>query len=179
MKRILILAAMASMSTSAFAQSTSTDPVVNFEGDRAEVCEVRNFEASINFGALTNLGDGSAISDTVELFCNVQYTATVESDNGYLKLDTNIGDAQPTSQSDLTAQGYSGFAAAVDYQISTVLGTATTASIGSNTAVPLGGTQDPINLTTTVTYDTIAGTKPLLGGTYEDTVSLQITPISF
>lgn len=125
------------------------------------------------------MGDGDAVQDTVDLFCNVRYTASVSSANGFLKLDTNVGDAQPTGQGDLTAVGYSGFAAAVNYQIQTDIGTANTTLIGSNTPVPLGGLNDPINLQTTITYDTIAGSKPLLGGSYEDTVTLSITPQSF
>jgi spore coat protein U-like protein len=179
MKKILILAAMASVSTSAFASTTSTNPVVVFEGERAEVCEVRNFESVINFGSLSNLGNAPAKSDTLTLFCNVRYTATIESENGFLKLDTLVGPAQPTSQSDHTAQGYTGFSSALDYEVNTVLGTADTSLIGASTPVPLGGTQNPINQTTTITYDTIPESQPLLGGTYEDTLTLTITPISF
>jgi hypothetical protein len=33
-----------------------------------------------------------------------------------------------------------------------------------------------VNVTGSATYDTIAGSKPLLGGTYSDTVTLTLTP---
>lgn len=178
MKRILILAAMASVSTSAFA-ATSNNPVVSFEGERDEVCEVRNFDATINFGNLQNTGNAGSQSDTLELFCNVRYTATIESDNGFLRLDTTVPAAQPVSQSNHSANGYTGFSSALDYNVATIIGTASTASISNDTPVALGGTQDPINLTTTITYDTIPESQPLLGGTYEDTLTLTISPISF
>ncbi len=178
MKRLIILAAMAASSTSAFA-ATSDNPVVVFEGVRPEVCEVRNFDPTINFGTLSSLGNGASQSDALQLFCNVRYNATIASENGFLKLDTNIGGAQPTSQSDLTAQGYAGFAAALDYNVSTAIGSASTALISNSTPIALGGLQDPINVSTTITYDTVPGILPLLGGTYEDTLTLTITPVSF
>jgi spore coat protein U-like protein len=179
MKKILILAAMASVSTSAFASTTSTNPVVNFEGERAEVCEVRNFESTINFGSLSNLGNAPAQSDTLTLFCNVRFDAEIESDNGFLKLDTIVPAAQPTSQSNHTAVGYAGFSSALDYEVNTVLGSADTSAIGSGASITLGSSLPPINVTTTISYDTVPESQPLLGGTYEDTLTLTITPISF
>lgn len=179
MKKLLLAAvAMTAVSSPAFA-ATSDNPVVSFEGERRTVCEVRDFDPTIDFGNLSNLGAGSSRSDTLSLFCNVRFDAEVESDNGFLKLDTLVADAQPTSQSDLTAQGYSGFNAAVDYGVTTVVGNANTTQISNDTPVQLASSADPIDATTTITYATIAGTKPLLGGTYEDTLILTITPIAF
>ena len=179
MKRFVLLAALAAVSTPAMASTTSSNPVVNFEGERAQVCEVRNFESTINFGALSNLGNAPSINDTISLFCNVRYTATVESDNGFLKLDTLVPAAQPTSQAVHTANGYAGFSSALDYEVNTILGTADTSAISANTPVALGGTQNPINVTTTINYDTVPESQPLLGGTYEDTLTLTISPIAF
>ena len=179
MKRLVLLAALAAVSTPAMASTTSSTPVVNFEGERAQVCEVRNFESVINFGSLSNLGNAPSINDTISLFCNVRFTAEIESDNGFLKLDTILGAAQPTSQSNHTAQGYAGFSSALDYEVNTVLGTADTSAIGASAPVALGGTQNPINATTTINYDTVPESQPLLGGTYEDTLTLTISPIAF
>ncbi|MEP7350742.1 MAG: hypothetical protein ABI668_12450 [Sphingorhabdus sp.] len=177
MKRLLILAAMAATSTAAYADSVS--PTVTFEGKRKQVCEVRDYETAINFGELSNLGDAGEKSDTLTLFCNVRYNATLESDNGFLKLDTTVADAQPNSQADHSATGYSGFSAALDYSVATLLGNATTAGIDADAPLALGGLQDPINLTTTITYDTVPESQPLLGGTYEDTLTLTISPVAF
>jgi spore coat protein U-like protein len=179
MKRFVILAALAAVSTPAMAQTTSNNPVVNFEGTRAQVCEVRNFDSTVNFGALNNIGNAPSKSDTLSLFCNVRYSATIESDNGFLKLDTSVPAAQPTSQSDHTANGYAGFSSALDYEVATLIGTANTSLIGADAPASLGGTQNPINLTTTITYDTVPESQPLLGGTYEDTLILTITPLPF
>jgi hypothetical protein len=184
MKRILILAALASTAVSApsFAQSTSTDPVVSFEGDRAQVCEVRNFDQTVDFGTLSEFGAATtAKTDEVELYCNVRFDAEIKSLHGFLRLNTLVSDAAPTSQSNLKAQGYTGFASAVNYTVNTIIGNASTANpaVGANTPVPLGTALDPINLTTTVTYNTVAGSLPLLGGDYLDTVTLTITPVAF
>ncbi len=178
MKKFVILAAMAAVSTPAMA-ATAQDPVVVFEGKRAQVCEVRNFQNTVNFGTLDNVGNGAAVSDTINLFCNVRFTATIESDNGFLKLDSLVAAALPTSQSNHTAQGYSGFSSALDYQVQTVLGNADTSLIGADVPVNLGGMQNPINTSTTITYDTLPESQPLLGGTYEDTLTLNVTPIAF
>jgi spore coat protein U-like protein len=179
MKRALLVAvALSALSTPAFA-ATSDNPVVSFKGNRATVCEVRNFDPTINFGALTNLGAGATVSDTLTLFCNVRYNATIESDNGFLKLDTLVAAALPTTQSNHTAQGYPGFSSALDYQVNTVIGAADTSAIDHDVALPLGGLQNPINQTTTISYSTIPESQPLLGGNYEDTLTLTISPVAF
>jgi hypothetical protein len=181
MKRILILAAMASVSTSAFAaETTSEDPTVQFSGNRAQVCEVRSFESNISFGPLTEFGDATAVSDSANLYCNVRFNATIASQNGFLKLLTGVPAAQPVDQNTHTANGYTGFASALDYSVTSTLGNANTGAInGGIVPVALGGTQNPINVPVNVTYDTIPESLPLLGGTYADTLYLNVTPIAF
>jgi len=179
MKRLLLATVALMAATPAFAQSTSSTPVVEFSGERAQVCEVRNFDSVVDFGSLSNVGNAGDVSDTVRVFCNVRFDASIESANGFLKLDTIVADAQPTSQSNHTAQGYPGFSSALDYSVSSVLGSADTSEIDNGSPESLGTELDPIDQQITLTYDTIPETQPLLGGDYEDTITLTLTPIDF
>jgi hypothetical protein len=182
MKKILILAAMASVSTSAFAGNTTTSngASVVFDGNRAQVCEVRNYENTVTFGALDNFGAGGSTTDSLEIFCNTKFAASIKSTNGLLELSS--GDPGATANQDTTAAGYAGFASGVDYEVDFTVGsfsgTANTTLIGRNSAISLG-VQNPINVPGSVTYTTTAGTLPLLAGNYSDTLTLTMTPQAF
>jgi hypothetical protein len=182
MKRLLLATVAMMAATPAFASETTTTngATVAFSGNRATVCEVRNYENNVQFGALDEFGAATPVVDTASVYCNVRFNASILSQNGFLKLNTLVADAQPTSQSNHAAQGYSGFNSALDYQVAvTSVGTANTSLIGSNTAVSLGSNLDPVNQSATLTYSTIPGANPLLGGNYNDTVTLTLTPIAF
>jgi hypothetical protein len=182
MKKILILAAMASVSTSAFAGNTTTSngASVVFDGNRAQVCEVRNYENTVTFGALDNLGAGGSTTDTLDIFCNTKFAASIKSTNGLLELSS--GDPFATANQDTTAAGYTGFASGVNYEVDFTIGlfsgVADTSQIGRNSAIQLG-VQNPINLPGSVTYTTLPGTLPLLAGDYTDTLTLTMTPQAF
>jgi spore coat protein U-like protein len=182
MKRIIAITVALLGSSVAMANETTTTngATVAFSGNRATVCEVRNYENNVQFGALGELGAATPVTDTASIYCNVRFNASINSQNGFLKLNTLVGDAQPTSQSNHQAQGYSGFNSALDYSVNvTGLGTANTSLIGSNTNSPLGNNLDPINASATLTYNTVPGGNPLLGGNYNDTVTLTLTPVAF
>lgn len=184
MNRFIIAAlAVAATATPAFAANTTTSngASVAFEATRVIKCQVANYENTINFGALGNLGGGGTANDPggVDLFCNTPFDASVKSQNGFLRLSTLNVNAIPTSQSNLEASGYTGFAAAVDYSITTPIGSANSTAIGANSSVSLGTNLAPINQNNVpISYATIAGTLPLLAGTYQDTVTLTVTPIA-
>jgi spore coat protein U-like protein len=183
MKKILILAAMASVSTSAFAGNTTTSngASVTFDGNRAQVCEVRNYENTVTFGALDNFGAGGSTTDSLDIFCNTKFAASIKSTNGLLQLTSGDPGTVPVGNT-TAANGYPGFASGVDYEVAFTVGsfsgTADTTLIGRNTAIPLG-VQNPINVSGSVTYTTIAGGSPLLAGNYADTLTLTMTPQAF
>lgn len=182
MKRILIATAMIAAATPAMAAETTTEngATVAFSGNRATVCEIRNYENNVQFGALGEFGAATPVTDTASIYCNVKFNASIASQNGFLRLNTTDSQATPTSQSDTTAQGYSQFASALDYGVSVQnLGSANTTSIGNSSPVSLGNNLPPISASAQLTYSTVISAKPLLGGTYNDTVTLTLTPVAF
>lgn len=181
-KRILITTALVALATPAMAAETTTvnGATVAFSGNRATVCEIRNYESNVQFGALGEFGAATPVNDTASIYCNVRFNASIQSQNGFLRLVTSVADATPTSQSDTTAQGYSQFASALDYGVSvTGLGSRNSTQIGASSSATLGSNLDPIDFQSTLTYSTIASAKPLLGGNYADTVTLTLTPQAF
>jgi spore coat protein U-like protein len=182
MKRILILAAMASVSTSAFAQSN--DEVVNFEGEVAEVCDVTGYDNTINFGTLSATGATTPVSDTFSVYCNVRFNASIESDNGRLVLNNPsfTPAANPQPESSGNGSGYPGFNAAIDYSVSGTIGmfpfSANTTAIEAASPESLGTNLPPVSFGGSISYDTLDGAN-LLGGTYQDTLTLSLTPVSF
>ncbi|MCI1755625.1 MAG: hypothetical protein LKM31_07405 [Sphingobium sp.] len=183
MKRLMMAFLLAGVATPAFATDTSFAPSgatasVQFKGTRAVQCEVKNYDAQIDFGALGINGAGSTVNDSgIDFFCNTIYDASVESTNGYLKLVSTNPNAQPVSQTNLAANGFSGFAAAIDYQVAGIFGTANSAAISASVPVNLGTNLPPANITgASISYSTVTGSLPLLAGTYKDTLTLTITP---
>jgi spore coat protein U-like protein len=182
MKRILIATAMVAAATPAFAAETTTvnGATVAFSGTRATVCEIRDYENNVQFGALGEFGAATPVTDTASIYCNVKFNASIASQNGFLRLTTLDSGATPTSQSDTTAQNYTQFASALDYGVSVQgLGSANTTAIGANSPVSLGTNLSPISASAQLTYTTATSPKPLLGGNYNDTVTLTLTPQAF
>jgi len=183
MKRILIATALVAAATPAMAAETTTvnGAVVAFSGNRATVCQIENYENNVQFGALGEFGAATPVTDTASIYCNVKFNASIASQNGFLRLNTLDGQANPTSQSDTTATGYTQFASALDYGVTVQgLGSAnTTALPGNNSPVSLGNNLPPISASAQLTYSTATSAKPLLGGNYNDTVTLTLTPVAF
>lgn len=182
MKRILIATAMVAAATPAIAAETTTvnGATVAFSGNRATVCEVRDYENTVQFGALGEFGAATPVTDTASIYCNVKFNASIASQNGYLRLVTNDAGATPLSQSNTTATAYQQFASALDYGVAVQgLGSANTAAIGASSQVGLGSNLPPISASAQLTYSTVTSAKPLLGGNYADSVTLTLTPVAF
>jgi len=182
MKRILIATAMIAAATPAMAAETTTvnGATVAFSGNRATVCEIRDYENNVQFGALGEFGAATPVTDTASIYCNVKFNASIASQNGYLRLNTLDSQANAVSQQNLQANGYTQFASGIDYGVAVQnLGSANTAAIGASTPVSLGNNLPPISASAQLTYSTVTGALPLLGGTYNDTVTLTLTPVAF
>lgn len=182
MKRILIATAMIAAATPAMAAETTTQngATVAFSGNRATVCEIRDYENNVQFGDLGEFGTASNVTDTASIYCNVKFNASISSQQGFLRLVTSDSAATPNSQSDTTAFGYNQFASALNYGVSVAnVGSANSSQIGAGTTVSLGNNIAPISSSATITYSTVASTKPLLAGNYADSVTLTLTPVAF
>jgi spore coat protein U-like protein len=174
MKRLIIAALAAStviVGTPAMAET------VHFSGKRAVECSITGADTTIRFGDLSNLGDATPQSTgNVTVFCNQPFKATVTSENGYLKLQTSNTANNSNSETDFTSHANPQFAAGLNYGL-VVPGAGTFGSQYLSAGVAVTTPQIPaVNVTGSATYDTIAGSKPLLGGTYSDTVTLTLTP---
>lgn len=181
MKYILPLAvALAATATPALAASgTSGAPTVALDATVPTKCEVRDYETTISFNELGPKGSANVKEDPLSIFCNVRFDAKLKSTNGRLKLNTGIPGAQPKPEGDNSAQSYSGFSSALDYKVTTKFGARSTATLTSNVDSTLGLGLNPINDTDKITYETIPEQNFLLGGTYNDTLTLTLTPINF
>ncbi len=180
MKKIMFAVLAGTMATSAFAQAGPTiDESVDFTGTRAVECEISGFQDTILFGALGRRGQTAQQADTgIDVFCNQPSTVSFESENGYLALQTTNNVNDSVSESDFTSGANPGFSAGLDYVATipafNVTGNTTDISAGS----PLTFSPVPaLNLNNIrINYDTIAESQPLLGGLYEDTLSITLTP---
>jgi spore coat protein U-like protein len=182
MKKILILAAIASVSTPAFATSPE---VVNFKAKVAEVCDVSGYDTLVDFGTLSSTGDAAPYADGFSVYCNVRFNATLESDNGRLLLNNPTGTLGAVAQAESAgnASGYPGFDAALDYSVTGTIGSfgfsEDTTSINASAPTPLNTAPlPPVSVSGSISYDTLGGNN-MLGGTYNDTLTLILTPVSF
>jgi spore coat protein U-like protein len=167
------------MATSAFAAGPVIDESVDFTGQRAVECSIANFQDTVLFGALGRRGQAAQQSDTgIDVFCNQPSTVSFESENGYLALQTVNNANDSISESDFTSAANPGFSAGLDYTASIpAFGiSGDTSDLDAGVAV----TYSPVpalNLNNIrINYDTIAENQPLLGGLYEDTLSITLTP---
>src|SRR3546814_10152663 len=182
MKRILIATAMVAAATPAIAAETTTvnGATVAFSGNRATVCEVRDYENTVQFGALGEFGAATPVTDTASIYCNVKFNASIASQNGYLRLVTTDAGATPISQSNQTATAYQQFASALNYVVAVQgLGSANTAAIGASSQVGLGSKLLHISASAPLNYSTVTSATPLLGGTYASSVTMTLTSVGF
>lgn len=172
MKRLIIAAVAAS--TVVFATPALAE-TVHFSGKRAVECSITGADTTIRFGDLSNLGAATPQNTgNVTVFCNQPFKATVTSQNGYLKLQTTDHNNDSNSETDFTSHGNPQFAAGLNYGL--VIPAAGT--FGSQYLTAGTGVTTPqlpaVNITGSASYDTIPGSKPLLGGTYSDTVTVTL-----
>jgi spore coat protein U-like protein len=178
MKRLIIAALAAStvvFATPAMAES------VTFNGTRAVECSVTGYSGTINFGNLGRKGEASPVTDSgINVFCNQPFKVSLVSTNGYLKLQTTNPNNDSVNETNFTSKGNSQFDAGLDYGLVIPGVTGAKGSQYLPAGVNVAGGLGPIpavNLTgLTATYDTVESDKPLLGGTYSDTVTLTLTP---
>jgi hypothetical protein len=177
MKRLFVIAVLGA-GTAMMAMPAQAE-TVNFQGSRAIECSITGYSSSVNFGNLDRTGVASPVTDNgIVFFCNQPFKASVKSDNGYLKLITGNSNNNSNSEADLTSQGNTLFNAGLNYSANfqdfgfTLNSTMATGGLAYNTP------QLPAAYSSafTVVYNTMPGSKPLLGGTYADTVTLTLTP---
>jgi hypothetical protein len=187
MKKYVIAALLAgSLSVPAFAQSApSINETVNFNGQRPVECNIDGLERAVNFLTLDRFGNAAGVTNSsIEVFCNQPSTVSVQSLNGYLKLvSSNANAAAPGNQSNLTSQANPGFSAGLNYSatISGIPGgslVANTTQIGAGSANAVIFSPVPaLNVPAAqIFYDTIPEAQPLLGGVYQDILTISITP---
>lgn len=179
MKRIAILALAAAIATPAAAQVTETESTA-FTGNRAVLCNLDGVDALVDFGALGNKGAAAAqVDNQIDLFCNQPFTASLVSQNGYLRLNAS-NPANLGTETNPESGANPGFAAGLDYQATLISGsfsvTGDSSQITAATPTQLGGVLPAQNVNNAkIRYDTIPGSLPLLGGTYQDTLTITLT----
>jgi hypothetical protein len=175
MKRLFVIALGASTAMLAMPAQAET---VTFNGNRAVECSINGYDTVVNFGALGRNGEASPVTDGgIGIFCNQPFKASIKSQNGYLRLVTAVDANNSNSETDLTSHANPQFAAGVNYGL-VIPGVGTVGSqyATANTDYNLGSHAAANYSGLTATYDTINSAKPLLGGTYTDTVVLTLTP---
>jgi len=174
-------AAMMAMSTTAFA-GPAAEAELDFTGERACECTVDLGQNAVLFGALDNNGDADVQSITADVFCNQPSNVSFESENGYMLLQASNPANEPVdaSEVDKTSGANPGFSAGLDYNasISGTPVTADTTQLLASTPTVLPFVVPALNVSgVSIDFDTIAESQPLLGGTYEDTLTITISPI--
>lgn len=180
MKKIMFAVLAGTMATSAFAAGPVIDSDVDFTGQRDIECEISGFADEVDFAGLGRRGAAAQISDTgIDVFCNQPSTVSLESENGFMKLRTNNDNNDADSETDLTSGANPGFSAGLNYK-ATIPAFGVTGDTSQITAgVPVSFAPVPaLNLNNIrINYDTIAEDQPLLGGSYEDTLTVTLTPL--
>jgi len=172
-------AAMMAMPTAAFAD----EPVsaqLDFTGERACECEVDLGQNAVLFGDLGRRGQAQRQSIRADVFCNQPSEVTFESENGFLLLQaTNpLNEPNDPTETDHTSQANPGFSAGLDYNASipSVGLAADSSQILGTTPTSVGVIPAQNRSNVRVDFDTIAESQPLLGGDYEDTLTVTLTP---
>jgi spore coat protein U-like protein len=179
MKKLIVMA-LAASTAGMFAVPAQAESVL-FVGNRAVECSVTGYSGTINFGALGRNGEASPVTDNgIDVFCNQPFTASLTSQNGYLKLQTTNTNNDSVSETNFTSSHNSMFNAGLDYGVVIPGVTTPQGSQHLTAGTPVGGGLGTIPALyangLTATYDTVNSSKPLLGGTYSDTVTLTLTP---
>jgi spore coat protein U-like protein len=155
------------------------DEDISLTGTVAVSCTVTGLNPSVPFNALGQNGQVTAVTDSsINVFCNQPSTVSLESEDGYLKLQTSDTDNDSFSETNLISRNNPGFKAGIDYSatIPAFSLTGNTTQLTADTAVEYS--QVPaLNLTgLSIIYDTLDDATPLLGGTYQDTLTVTLTP---
>ena len=174
-------AAMMAMPGIAFADSPA-EGELDFTGERACECTVDLGQNAVLFGQLDNNGEADTQSISADVFCNQPSEVSFTSENGYMLLQASNPANEPTdaSEVDKTSGANPGFSAGLDYNAS-ITGTPVT----GDTTQLLAGTPAVLPFVVpalnasgvSIDFDTIAESQPLLGGTYEDTLTITISPL--
>ena len=173
MKRLMIAALAAS--TIAVA-SPALAQTVNFDGTRAVECSITGYNGTVHFGTLDRNGASSPQSTgNVTVFCNQPYKATIESTNGYLKLQTSNSANNSNSETDFTSHANPMFTAGLNYGLDIPgIGHGLGSQFLTASTPVTTPTIPATNISGSTTYSTVANSKPLLGGTYSDTVTITL-----
>ena len=179
MKKIIAIAALAAASaTPAMAQSSFTGSV-DFTGTVPVECTVTGLQDTILFGQMGRRGQASSQVDSgIDVFCNQPSEVTFESENGYLALQTTNNANDSISETNFESAANPGFDAGLDYTTEVVQFGITGDSSQLQAATPVAVSPVPaINQNNLrLRYDTINASQPLLGGFYEDTLTITLTP---
>ena len=182
LKKLAIGTSMVSMMAlpvSAFADEP-VEASLDFTGERACECEVDLGQNAVLFGDLGRNGEADVQSISADVFCNQPSEVSFVSENGFLLLQaTNpLNEPSDASEVDHTSQANPGFSAGLDYSASIPsfgLSADSTQILGDTpTSVGVIPAQDQTGVS--VEFDTIAESQPLLGGDYEDTLTVTLTP---
>lgn len=179
MKKLIVMA-LAASTAGMFAVPAQAESVL-FVGNRAVECSVTGYSGTVNFGALGRNGEASPVTDNgIDVFCNQPFKASLTSQNGYLKLQTTNTNNDSIAENNFTSSHNTMFDAGLDYGlvIPGITGPQGSQYLPAGVNVAAGlGVIPAVNFTgLTATYDTVNSAKPLLGGTYSDTVTLTLTP---
>ena len=179
MKKIIAIAALAAASSTPAMAQSSFSGTVDFTGERAIECTVTGLQNDVVFGPLGRRGQTSAVVDTgIDVFCNQPSKVTFMSENGYMALKTNNDANDSKSETDFESFANDGFDAGLDYEATVVQYNVTGDSSQLTAMTPVDIAPVPAlnqnNLR--IRYDTKTSNLPLLGGSYEDTLTITLTP---
>ena len=183
MKKIIAIAALAAASASpAMAQSSSMagfNGSVDFTGQVPVECTVTGLQDTILFGTLGRRGQAAAqVNAGVDVFCNQPSEVTFESENGYLALQTTNNANDSVSETNFESGANPGFDAGLDYTAEVVqfgiMGDSSQLTAGTPQSISPVPAINQNNLR--LRYDTVNSGQPLLGGFYEDTLTITLTP---
>ena len=179
MKKLIAIAALAAASSTPAMAQSSFNGTVDFTGERAVECTVTGLQNDVVFGPLGRRGQASAVVNTgIDVFCNQPSKVTFESENGYMALKTNNDANDSKSETDFESGANPGFDAGLDYEATLVQYNVTGDSSQLTAMTPVDIAPVPAlnqnNLR--IRYDTKNSNQPLLGGSYEDTLTITLTP---
>lgn len=182
MKKLIIAAAAIAFSAPAFAQASDSSEI-DVGGNRTVECSINELPESVSFGDMGRRGQASAVSfNNIAVFCNQPSNVSITSDEGYLKLVTNNNNNDSLSESDFTSAANPGFSAGLDYSLTVPnfnnFGgpySADTSFVTAGTPVTLSNVPALNDPNVRIVFDTIAEDQPLLGGTYNDELTITIT----